>query len=135
MSIPSSRDLRHIARALEASTASDVPRTKLGAIIAHGNRVVGQGCNITKTHPEQDRYNNLVGNKRPRAQLHAEMSAILRVGLDNCEGATIYVGRFDKRGRLAEARPCRACALAIRGAGIKRAVYTTADGVCFYDVA
>lgn len=115
--------------------ASDVNRTKLGAVIAHGNKIVSQACNVTRTHPEQARLNRIVGNARPRDQLHAEVHAIIRGGLENVEGATIYVGRHDKRGRLAEAAPCRACSLALRLAGIRRVVHTTANGIRFYDVA
>src|SRR5690606_23102416 len=129
-----SRDLRHIARALEVSLASDVPRTKLGAVIANGKKIVGQACNITRTHPLQARYNQAVGNVRPRHQLHAEVHAILRAGYDNTEGATVYVARYDRRGKLAQAKPCRACASALRDAGVLRVVYTHPDGVASYNL-
>src|SRR5690625_5261406 len=128
----SSRDLKYVARALEASTASDVPRTKLGAVIVNGKRTMAEACNISKTHPLQAHYNQAVGNDRPRHQLHAEVHAILRAGFDNVKGATIYVARYDRRGRLAEAAPCRACSRALRDAGISRVVYTTAGGIKSY---
>src|SRR5690606_14675876 len=110
---------KYIAKALEASTASDVHRTKLGAVITNGRRIVGQACNITRTHPIQARYNYITNNARPRDMLHAEIHALIRAGLDNVEGGVIYVARYDRRGRLAEAKPCRSCSCAIRDAGIR----------------
>ena len=115
--------------------ASDVPRTKIGAVIAHGNKIVSQACNVTKTHPEQQRWHDITNSFRPKACLHAELGAILKAGTDNTQGATIYVARWDRNGRQAIAKPCRSCARAIAAAGIRRAVYTTADGIRFYDVA
>ena len=131
---PSSRELKHISKALEVSTASDVPRTKIGAVIAHGNKIVSQACNVTKTHPEQQRWHDITNSFRPKACLHAELGAILKAGTNNILGATIYVARWDRNGRQAIAKPCRSCARAIEASGIARVVYTTPNGIREYRV-
>ena len=57
---------------------------KLGAVLAHKNMLVSTGNNSYKTHP-------LMHRRTEWPFLHAEQSALIRNGLDNCEGKDLCV--------------------------------------------
>lgn len=41
----------------------------------------------------------------------------------------MYIARLDLNGKMAMCKPCKACAKAIKDAGIKSVVYTTPRGI------
>jgi deoxycytidylate deaminase len=93
---------------------------KLGCVIANRNRVVSVGFNnMNKTHPKAN---------TPWKTLHAEMDALIGVDFTDVEGCTAYVYRELKSGRPAISKPCSACELALRKAGIAVVYYTTDGG-------
>jgi len=62
--------------------------------------------------------------------LHAEMNAILRVGLEACRGTTIYLYGWDvQKKALCGTPPCLMCVKFIVQAEIERVVMRTTDGV------
>lgn len=125
------RTARMVGLALAESARSTYDRVRIGAVVADGNYVVGRGANLCTSHPLQYRYNNKAGRDAPAHNCHAEMHAIIRAcsnysKLDGCE---IFVGRYDRNGRLGMCKPCAACELAIKEHGIIRVTYTTLQGV------
>ena len=50
--------------------------------------------------------------------------AIIRQGLDNCEGMDMYVVRINSRGHFMSSRPCKTCQILIKEAGINQVYYT-----------
>lgn len=94
---------------------------RLGAVIVKGNRILAVGHNqlrpsaITKTDT-----------------LHAEAAAILKLlkerRLHDLAGASIYVTRFTKSGRIGMALPCTSCQELIRSVGISTVHYTNDTG-------
>jgi deoxycytidylate deaminase len=100
----------HVARA--ASRLSPM-RTKIGACVVKGGRVLGVGYNRMGT-------SRLSVSKWSR---HAEVCALLAAG--DCKGAVLYVYReHGKTGEPMLAKPCEACSEAINIAGIKKVVWT-----------
>lgn len=101
-----------------ASKLSDHSAHKLGAVIVKKNKIISIGFNKKKTHTKSN---------HPWKGLHAEVCAIIKTKKDLI-GCTIYVYRETKLGRLATAKPCPSCFLAIKKTGIKEICYTTESG-------
>lgn len=93
---------------------------RLGAVIVKGNRILATGYN-------ERRYSKIIGSPT----LHAEAAAILKLLKENrlgdLAGATMYVSRFTRGGRIGLAHPCQACLDLINSVGINRVCYTTDD--------
>lgn len=94
---------------------------RLGAVVVKGGRVLSTGYN-------EVRYTKELGNPT----LHAEQAAILKLlkqrRLTDLVGATLYVTRFTRGGRIGCSRPCGDCEALIRSVGIKEIFYTTDVG-------
>ena len=91
---------------------------RLGAVLVHKNIIVSVGMNSYKTHP-------LMAPRTEWPFLHAEQHAIVRAGVDNCEGLDLYVARVLKNNELALSKPCDVCAKLIKNVGIKNVYYST----------
>ena len=89
---------------------------RLGALVIRGGSILGTGHNVTKNNP---------ANTGSNWSVHAEVSALR--GIDATH-ATLYVARITLGGIVAMARPCPACMVAIRAAGVNKIVHTTATG-------
>jgi len=103
-----------LSLAKRASKRSDHTKHRLGCCIARGNKVLGVGHNMMKTHP-----------KSPHSwgHIHAEFLAVLNSGYD-VEGATAYVYREQKDGSPAMSRPCKYCWDYLISKGITTVVYS-----------
>jgi len=91
---------------------------RLGAVLVYKNSIVSVGTNSYKTHP-------LMSKRTEWPYLHAEQHAIVRAGVDNCEGLDLYIARVKKDNSLALSKPCNVCAELIRDVGIKNIYYST----------
>src|SRR5437764_10104072 len=93
-----------LAQARLALAAGEVP---VGAVVVHGDRIVGRGCNAP------------VGSHDPTA--HAEIQALREaaqaLGNYRLDGCTLYV----------TLEPCAMCAGAMLHARLARVVYAAAD--------
>ena len=131
------KEMRILDNARSVSLASDFPRAKIGCVISYKGKVIASGCNSTKTHSLQEKYN--VYRFPPELgaipSLHAETAAMVHflnhthkshIDPRDC---TIYVYREWKDGTIAMARPCKSCMKMIKDMGFKNLVYTTPDGV------
>lgn len=119
--------------ALNESANSTYCRVKIGSVIVRGNKIVSRGANLCTSHPKQRRFNDLSGRIAPAHALHSELHAIVRAKGEPLDGCTIYVARLDRRGLWSDSKPCPACAMAIRLAGITRVVYTSPTGIHTYE--
>jgi deoxycytidylate deaminase len=115
--------------ALRESLKSPYRRVKIGAVIVDGNFIVSSGFNVDTSHPMQYKYNNKVGRIAPAHRGHAEMMALVRSKDYDLTGCEVFVGRYDRRGRLASCRPCVACWTALQEAGITKITYTSPQGI------
>ena len=91
---------------------------RLGAILVYKNNIVSIGMNSYKTHP-------LMAARTEWPFLHAEQHAIVRAGVDNCEGLDLYIARVLKNNDLALSKPCDVCTELIKDVGIKNVYYST----------
>ena len=91
---------------------------RLGAILVYRNSIVSVGMNSYKTHP-------LMAARTSWPFLHAEQHAIIRAGLDNCEGLDLYIARVLKNNDLAISKPCDVCIKLIEDVGIKNVYHST----------
>ena len=89
---------------------------RLGAVLVHKNSIVSVGTNSYKTHP-------LMAPRTEWPFLHAEQRAIVRAGVDNCEGLDLYIARVLKNNNLALSKPCDVCTELIKEVGIKNVYY------------
>jgi len=108
------RDARNFQIAMKAAALSDY-KTKHGALISKGHRVISLGVNDAKKSRPKPQSRSL------SLSLHAEMSAIIRARTD-LRGATLYSARACSSG-AAISKPCTRCRAAILEADIRHVVY------------
>jgi deoxycytidylate deaminase len=116
---PDVKDYKFLCQAEQISRESTRGHHKVGCVIAQKGEVMGCGCNTTKTHPFQAKWNQF------SSHLHAEMVALLEAMRNPCfepEKATIYVSRYGRRGYLGCSYPCNSCWAALDYTGIRRIV-------------
>jgi hypothetical protein len=77
--------------------------------------------NYTKTHPYQHRIACSVGQP-DRVFLHAEIAALIK--LKQGIPYKIFIERYHKNGKPANAKPCPVCEQALKLKGIHRVEYT-----------
>lgn len=123
------RETKYVGLALSESAKSTYSRVKIGTVIVRGNKLVSSGANLCTSHPQQRRFNDLVGRPAPAHALHSELHAIVRAKGESLHGCHLYVARLDRRGLWADSKPCPACTMAIRMAGVARVTYTTPQGI------
>ena len=120
---------KFVGAALSESAASTYTRIRIGTVIVRGNKIVSRGANLCTSHPLQKRFNTLANRLAPAHALHSEMHAIVRAKGESLVGTELFVSRLDRRGLWADCRPCPACSLAIRMAGIAIVTYTSPKGI------
>jgi deoxycytidylate deaminase len=108
----------HKAKELAMNNGED---WHLAAILYRNRRVIKIGTNSSKTHPK---FVRVYKNGEEGHQLHAEMS-ILRFAKP---GDKMTVMRFDAKGELTMAKPCKHCESFLREAGIKEVTYSDWSG-------
>lgn len=86
----------------------------LGCVITRGNRILGQGFNTLKTHPD---------SPHPWRTVHAEFAAVLAANYD-VRDAVVYIFRQQKNGTPAISKPCKFCWDFLMSQGVKKVVYT-----------
>lgn len=92
-------------------------RSRHGAIIVRGGRIIATGYNRSRTH------NAWVFDRARRdCSIHAELSA-LRL-CSSGRGSTLYVVRLNKVGAYRFSAPCSDCREALEEAGIKRVIHS-----------
>lgn len=112
----------YLRRASQLALRSEHPAHKLGCVIAKSGRVLATGFNRLRTHPEScTRWQTL----------HAETAALIGVHRHCVEGATLYVVRLTKGGKLASSYPCEGCWRMIHKMGIRAVVYIGEDGKAY----
>lgn len=117
-----------LAKASHLGQFSDVPRCKIGAILAYRKSILATGYNKQKSHPLQLRYNQFREEyKRRGSFVHAETDCIGNLR-DIPKGSTLFIGRMDMNGKPAICRPCEGCLRLIMLYNISEIVYNTPNG-------
>lgn len=137
-------DRRMFHYAKEEALKSTFNRFHVGAVIAYKHKIIGSGHNSDKTHPMQEKYNELyrtfnnANGCAIKHSLHAEISAISSipfvVGKEvDFSKAKIYIYRvaIGKPKGYGLSKPCPACLNAIKDLGIKDIYYTDDYGLSY----
>jgi len=111
---------RIIQLAKKLSYKSDHRAHKLGCVIVNKNKIISLGWNRIKTHPK---------SPHKFKSIHAEFHAILGVDERELNGATVYIYREQKNGKLGKARPCSSCWKMLENVGISEIIYSDYDGM------
>ncbi len=94
------------------------------AFLVKKNKIVKIGWNRKRTHPEIARHpyhDGYVGT-------HAELDVILNSGLDNLDDHSMIVLRVDRKGRLANSKPCPGCLSLLRSYNVSEVFYSDTEG-------
>lgn len=105
---------KYLTLAKQASLKSDHSNYPMGCVIVKGNRILGVGHNMCRTHPK---------SPHKFKSIHAEFMAALNAGY-SIDGATVYVFRQFKDGTPAIARPCSDCWKFLHACGVKEVIYS-----------
>lgn len=127
-------DYRFFTRAAHVACVSDYRKIHIGCVAVYQNRIIGIGCNLSKTHPLQYRYNKYrIQKDTLLAKLHAEINCINQIkNMDiNFAKVKLYIYRVRNDQPFGLAKPCPSCMAAIRDLGIRDIYYTTNDGFSY----
>lgn len=123
--ILSNTDSRFFKYALGACYTSNSLRARVGCALASGSRLITTASNMLRSHPIQCDYNFRREFPVERHNIHAEISALMKIRHREYKNLKIYVIRIRKDGTIGMARPCKACMEALRDYGVKTVFYTT----------
>jgi len=96
------------------------------------SRLVSMGVNSYKTHPLNLKYNYINKKKENINYLvgtHSEMSAVIKLGLNNCSGLVLVNVRINRKNELDYSFPCSGCRDMIFKMGFDKVFYTTKNKV------
>jgi tRNA(Arg) A34 adenosine deaminase TadA len=109
-----------------ATSCSDSPTFRHGAVLVTGGRIISACSNTWKTSSFSSRFRSPGTGIGTR---HAEVSCILGIGRELTAGATVYVVRVNRKGLPRMSKPCSMCMKTMRFVGIKKVIYTTSSGI------
>ena len=111
------RNIKFAARIAKQAPSEQIFR--VGCVIVKGGTPISFGYNnMTKTHPRAVRSYEY-------PYIHAELAAMIGVDEDELKGATAFVARIGRSGKIRIAKPCDGCQEELRRYGIKEVWYTT----------
>lgn len=87
--------------------------------ILNKNKILSIGINNPKTHPKTLKYDywDDVG-------VHSELSAVIKLGKEDCSNYTFINIRLKKDGTVASSKPCRGCQDMLNQIGFKKIFFT-----------
>ena len=94
------------------------------AFLVKKNKIVKIGWNRKRTHPEISKHpyhDGYVGT-------HAELDVILKSGLDSLDDHSMIVLRVDRKGRLANSKPCPGCLSLLKSYNVDEVFYSDCEG-------
>ena len=94
------------------------------AFLVKKNKIVKIGWNRKRTHPEISKHpyhDGYVGT-------HAELDVILKSGLEDLNDHSMIVLRVDRKGRLANSKPCPGCLSLLKSYNVEKVFYSDTEG-------
>jgi tRNA(Arg) A34 adenosine deaminase TadA len=94
------------------------------AFLVKKNKIVKIGWNKKRTHPEISKHpyhDGYVGT-------HAELDVILKSGLEDLNDHSMIVLRVDRKGRLANSKPCPGCLSLLKSYNVEEVFYSDSEG-------
>jgi tRNA(Arg) A34 adenosine deaminase TadA len=94
------------------------------AFLVKKNKIVKIGWNRKRTHPEISKHpyhDGYVGT-------HAELDVILKSGLEDLNDHSMIVLRVNRKGRLANSKPCPGCLSLLKSYNVEEVFYSDTEG-------
>ena len=114
-----SSDIRWLRLALAQAEQAPHAQWRVGAALIRGGSVLSTGFNPYRNSPAQVELDGV--------SYHAEDAAIRKAG--DPKGATLFVARVTRSGRLGYARPCERCQELLMLNEVHTVVWTTPFGL------
>jgi len=112
-----------IAHALCPTNWQNVNNSHI-AFLVKKNKITKIGWNRKRTHPEIAKHpyhEGYVGT-------HAELDVILKSGEDDLEDHSMIVLRVDRKGKLANSKPCSGCLSLIKSFNLNEVYFSNVEG-------
>ena len=90
------------------------------------NKILAIGVNdYNRSHPLAVKYKKKEVWNDYSPSIHSELSAILKLGLEDCSDLTFFNIRVDKFGNICNSKPCSGCSELLKQIGFKKLYYST----------
>lgn len=101
------------------------------SFILERNRIISIGLNSLKTHPLNLKYKYVNKNNQSISNIvgtHSELSAVIRLGKEDCCGLTIINTRINRNNKLDFSAPCSGCCDMISQLNFKNVYFSDENG-------
>jgi hypothetical protein len=95
------------------------------AFLIRCGKIVHIGTNSCKSHPETLKY---AYKDHQKVGIHAELSVCMKSGRENLKDYSMVVLRVDRKGNLANSKPCCGCQSVIKQFNIGEVWYSDSKG-------
>ena len=95
------------------------------AFLIRSGKIVHIGTNSCKSHPETLKYDY---KDHQKVGIHAELSVCMKSGKENLKDYEMVVLRVDRKGNLANSKPCCGCQSVIKQFNIGEVWYSDSKG-------
>jgi len=95
------------------------------AFLIRCGKIVHIGTNSCKSHPETLKYDY---KDHQKVGIHAELSVCMKSGKENLKDYSMVVLRVDRKGNLANSKPCCGCQSVIKQFNIGEVWYSDSKG-------
>jgi deoxycytidylate deaminase len=102
------------------------------SFILDKTKIISIGLNSLKTHPLNLKYNYVNKNKEKISDIvgtHSELSAVIKLGEEDCSGLTLVNTRINRNDELDFSAPCNGCSDMVRQLNFKQVWYSNANGL------
>ena len=101
------------------------------SFILDRNRIISIGLNSPKTHPLNLKYNYVNKNNEKISDIvgtHSELSAVIKLGEEDCSGLTLVNTRINRNNTLDFSAPCFGCCDMIKQLNFKNVYFSNIQG-------
>lgn len=101
------------------------------SFILDRNRIISIGLNSPKTHPLNLKYNYVNKNNEKISNIvgtHSELSAVIRLGEEDCSRLTLVNTRINRNNMLDFSAPCSGCCDMIKQLNFKNVYFSNIQG-------
>lgn len=101
------------------------------SFILDKNKIISIGLNSLKTHPKNLKYNyvnKLNQNISDIVGTHSELSAVIKLGKEDCRGLSLINTRINRNNLLDFSAPCSGCCDMIKQLNFDNIYYSNSNG-------
>lgn len=99
-------------------------------VIFDKNKIISIGTNsYCKTHPKALKFqkDEIIDKKKYIPSIHSELSAVLKLGVEDCSKLTFFNIRIDNNNELNNSCPCSGCTKLLRQVGFRKFYFSLAN--------